>query len=410
MFDSKLSTLPNGLNLVSIKKDTQVFSLHAGVKIGSIYEEEDEKGICHLIEHMLFKGTTNRSNEVINKELEELGGEYNAYTDLECTVCSVTALSEELEKSLEIVSDMLLNSNFPEEELKKEKGVVLAEIRTSKDDVEDYSFKRINELSYINSPLKYDTLGTEKHVKSFTRKKLMDYYESHYIPNDMYVSIVSPYDHDFVYKLVEKYFKSAEAKESISKKVNVEANIPGIHTSYKKDIEQSTIIYLFTFPKLTKEEEMALKILNHKLGDSGNSMLFRNLREERGLAYDVYTNLDTTDYVRSLYIYTAVAEENIKESIKVIDKCLEDINEARISFDDATINLMKKVLKTGIVFTLEDPTDLSNYVIHQMIDGESIQGFLDDMKKIEEIKEEDIYKIAHTVLSNPTIHILKSNK
>lgn len=410
MFDSKLSTLPNGLNLVSIKKDTQVFSLHAGVKIGSIYEEEEEKGICHLIEHMLFKGTINKSNEVINEKLEELGGEYNAYTDLDCTVCSITALKEELEKSLEIVSDMLLNSDFPEEELKKEKGVVLAEIRTSKDDIEDYSFKKINELAYIDSPLKYDTLGTEKHVKSFTRKKLIDFYKSHYIPNNMYISIVSSYDHDFVYKLVEKYFKDVEAKKSINKNVNVEMNIPGIHTSYKNDIEQSTIIYLFTFPKLTKEEEMALKILNHKLGDSGNSMLFRSLREERGLAYDVYTDLDTADYVRSLYIYTAVAEENIKESIKVIDKCLEDINEARISFDDVTINLMKKVLKTGIVFTLEDPTDLSNYVIHQMIDRKSIQGFLDDMKKIEEIKEEDIYKIAHTVLSNPTIHILRNGR
>ena len=410
MFDARQKILPNGIRVITIKKDTQIAAIHAGIKIGSIYENPNEKGISHFIEHMLFKGSKDRTNEQLNMELEALGGEYNAYTDNTSTVYSITALSEELENSVELLSDMLKNASFPDEEIEKERDVILAEIRTSRDDVEDYSFKRVNEVAFDKSPLKYETIGDEKNVKKFTKENLLNFYNKYYVPNNCYISVASPFDHEEIFDIIWKYFKDWTRKEFKREEVIVENNIPCKKISYKKDIEQGTIIYLFTFHDVNKEEELALRILNHKFGESANSILFRELREDRGLAYDVYTDLDLTSNVKTLYIYTAVGEDSIEETIEVIDNCIDKIKNEEIVFNDGTIKLMKKVLKTAVAFTLEDCTDIGNYVLHQIIDDEDIYKFVKDMDNMEKVKKEDMYNVARLVLKNPTIHILKKQK
>jgi len=410
IFDLKKYTLNNGINLITIRKDTQLAAINLGVKIGSIYENKDEKGIAHFVEHMLFKGTKNRNNKTLNEELEQRAGEYNAYTDYTATVYSITALKEELEKSLELFSDMAQNSIFSEEEMEKERGVILAEIRTSKDDIEDYSYKKTIEYAFKKSPIRINTIGTDKSVKSFTRENLVNFYEKYYVPNNTYITVVSSKNHEEVLKLVEKYFANWKTKEVKRSKVIYEDNISCKKISYKKDIEQSTIIYLYTFHNLDKKEELALRILNYKLGESANSLLFRKLREEKGLAYDIYSELDATKNVKILNIYTAVNEEDVEESLKLIDNIISDIVNEKIILDDSSVALMKKVLKTAVVQTLEDSTELGNYILHQVMDNADIYEFVDDMNNMENIKGEDIYNVAKTVLKNPTIHILLSEK
>jgi len=213
-----------------------------------------------------------------------------------------------------------------------------------------------------------------------------------------------------VFKLVKEYFSNWESKEVVRDDIICEKNIPLKKYSYKKDIEQSTIIYLYTFHDLSKKEELALRILNYKLGESANSLLFRKLREEKGLAYDVYSELDATKNVKILNIYTAVNEEDVDESINVIESTIDDIINKKIILDDTSIALMKKVLKTAVVQTLEDSTELGNYILHQVMDNEDIYEFVDDMNNMKTIKGEDIYKVAEKVLKNPTIHILLSEK
>ncbi|EDS76651.1 Zn-dependent protease of MPP family [Clostridium botulinum C str. Eklund] len=410
IFDLNKYTLENGIRLITIKKDTQLASINLGVKIGSIYENIENRGIAHFVEHMLFKGTNNRNNEKLNEELEARAGEYNAYTDYTSTVYSITALREEFIKSLELISDMVKNSNFPEEEIEKERGVILAEIRTSRDDIEDYSYRKTMEYAFKESPIRINTIGTDESVKSFKRETLVNFYNSYYVPNNVYITVVSSMEHDEVLKLVQKYFSNWDSKEVLRENIICEKNIPLKKVSYKKDIEQSTIIYLYTFHNLSKKEELALRILNYKLGESANSLLFRKLREEKGLAYDVYSELDATKNVKILNIYTAVNEEDVDESINVIDKTINDIINKKIILDDTSITLMKKVLKTAVVQTLEDATELGNYILHQVMDNENIYEFVDDMKSMKTIKGEDIYNAARKVLNNPTIHILLSEK
>lgn len=408
-FDGKELILPNGLKVVTIKRDTQLFSIHLGVKIGPIYEKKEEKGISHFIEHMLFKGTETRNNETLNKDLENLGGEYNAYTDYSCTVYSVSALQEEIYNGLELLSDMVKNSTFLENELEKERGVILAEIRTSKDDIEDYSFKRTHEAAFSKSPLKYDIIGNEHNVKSFSRNKLFDFYKNYYTPDNSHISIVSPLNHDEAEKLILKYFSDWEGEHKEKNDVIWENNKEGIFISKKKDIEQSTVVYLYTFHGMEKNLELPLKILSHNLGESSNSILFRELREKRGLAYDVYTHLDLSRFIKTMAIYTAVGEESVDEAMEVINEAILDIKNEKIEFNDDTVNIMKKVHKTAVASTLEDSAELCNYVIHQMLEGESIYEFIKDMEDLQNIQNEDIYKAGRAVLNGPTIHVLKSS-
>ncbi|MHC6180806.1 M16 family metallopeptidase [Clostridium sp. JNZ X4-2] len=407
MFDAKESILPNGIKLVTIKRDTQIAAFHAGIKIGAVYEDINEKGISHFIEHMLFKGTEHRDNKKLNMDLEALGGEYNAYTDNNSTVYSITSLWIELERAMDIVSDMLMNSTFPREEIEREREVILSEIRTSKDDIEDYSFRKINELAFKKGPLRYDITGNEEKVSKYKRNDLIKFYNRYYVPNNCFISVVSPYKHEEIYKLILKYFGTWKCREFKRNDVIIEKNLSCKKISYKKDIEQSTIIYLFTFYGLSKKQEMALRILNHKFGESSNSILFRKLREEKGLAYDIYTDLDLSDLVKTLYIYTSVKEENIEDAVRVIEDCINNVKNEKVAFDDNTMGLMKKVLKTAVVFTLEDPTDIGNYVLHQSMKEDNIYRFIYDIEKIEDIKKEDIYEVAKIVFKNPTIHILK---
>ena len=408
-FDIKKHLLPNGLEILTIKKDTQISSINIGIKVGALYEKVNEKGISHFIEHMLFKGTNKRTFQALNDELEALGGEYNAYTDFTSTVYSISCLEEELINGIEILSDMVTSSVFLQEEIEKERGVILAEIRTSKDSVEDLSFKRANEVAFKKGPLRYDVAGVEKNVKKFNHKDLYTFYKKHYIANNSVITMVSSFEHEEALKMIQEHFGEWKSGDITSLKVKDEKNVKTKEITVKENIELNTIIYLYTFYELDKEYELPLRILNHRLGESSNSLLFREIRENRGLAYDIYSHLDVTKHVKTLYIYTAVDEEGIDSAMEAIDETLLGIKEGKIEIGEKDLNIMKKVHKTAVVSTLEDPVELCSYILTQSVEGEDIFEFLDDMDSLNNITKDKIYNVANKVLNNPTIHILKSS-
>lgn len=407
-FDVKKHCLDNGLEVITIKKDTKISSVNVGVKVGSIYEGINEKGIGHFIEHMLFKGTNKRNYEELNDELEFLGGEYNAYTDYTSTVYTISCLEEELNNAIEILGDMILNPKFSNEELEKERGVILAEMRTSKDDIEDLSFKRINEVAFKNNPLKYDVAGLEESVKKYKKDDLINFYKKYYVANNSLVTIVSSYEHEEALNEVKKIFSSWKSGEIAEKGIIKEGNIPKTTTTIKSNIEQNTIVYLYTFYNLDKDLELPLRILNHRLGESANSLLFREVREKRGLAYDIYTSIDMTNDVKTLYIYTAVGEEDLNSAINAINETISGVKNGSLVIGEKDLELMKKVHKTAVISTLEDPSELCNYMLHQGLDNQDLYEFVSDMEKLQSLDISKIQEAAKKVLINPTIHILKS--
>lgn len=409
-FDINKKVLENGLKVITVKKDTKIASINIGVNIGAMYERMDEKGISHFIEHMLFKGTSSRSNEELNEELEYLGGEYNAYTDYASTVYTISCLEDEIKNATILLGDMIINSNFPEDEIEKERSVILAEIRTSKDDIEDLSFKKTSEVAFDKSYLKFDVIGFEENVNRFNREDLYKYYKENYRPNNSVIVMVSSFEHNEALNIIKESFSNWKMKETRKKEVISEKNKNEEVTSYKNEIEQSTIVYLYTFDNLKKDDELPLRILNHRLGESANSLLFREVRENRGLAYDIFTHLDINKDYKSLYIYTSVGDEDVEEAKEAIDGVISSILNNKIKFTDRDLNIMKKVHKTAVISTLEDSADLCNYILHQELENENLLEFVDDMDRINNIEKNEIYEVSKKVLKNPTIHILRREK
>ncbi len=408
-FDVKKYCLDNGLEVITIKKDTKITSINIGIKVGSLYENIKEKGISHFIEHMLFKGTKNRTYEELNDELEFLGGEYNAYTDYTSTVYTISCLEEELINAIDILGDMIINPAFNSEELEKERGVILAEMRASKDDIEDLSFKRTNEVAFKNNPLRFDVAGLEKNVKAYKRNDLLEYYNKYYLPNNSLITIVSSLEHEDAFNEIKKVFSTWKPGEVKEIEISIENNISKSVTTIKDNIEQNTIVYLYTFYNLSKDLELPLRILNHRLGESSNSLLFREVREKRGLAYDIYTSIDMTNNVKTLYIYTSVGEEDLESAVEAIDETILSVVNGDLAIGERDLELMKKVHKTAVISTLEDPSELCNYMLHQGLDGEDFYEFVEDMERLNSLDINKIHEAAKTVLNNPTIHILKSN-
>ena len=406
-FDENTIILPNGLKVITIKKDTRLASINIGVNIGSLYEDEKELGMSHFVEHMLFKGTKNRSNEQLNRELEFLGGDYNAYTDYISTVYSITCLDEEFEKGIELLSDMILNSSFDEKEMKKEKGVVLSEIKSDKDDIEDLSISRTHEYAFDKSALRNSIAGTEEHVKRFKRKQVYDFYKIYYTPDNCVIVTVSAFSHEQMQKIITDLFGKWEGKSHKKAKIIKEENKNIVKTTYKSQIEQGTVTYLYAFKEVCEKDKLPLKILSYKLAESSNSILFRELREERGLAYDVYSQMDLDENVNTMNIFTSVREESIDEVIEVIDKAILDIKNKDINFDEDMLCMMKKTHKTGVVSTLEDCSSLCSYVLVQSLAGKDITEFINSMEELEILTGEDIYRVCNKYLNKPTIHILK---
>ncbi|WP_416187588.1 M16 family metallopeptidase [Clostridium perfringens] len=406
-FDENTIILPNGLKVITIKKDTRLASINIGVNIGSLYEDEKELGMSHFVEHMLFKGTKNRSNEQLNRELEFLGGDYNAYTDYISTVYSITCLDEEFEKGIELLSDMVLNSSFDEKEMKKEKGVVLSEIKSDKDDIEDLSISRTHEYAFDKSALRNSIAGTEEHVKGFKRKQVYDFYKKYYTPDNCVIVTVSAFSHEQMQKIITDLFGKWEGKSHKKAEIIKEENKELIKTTYKSQIEQGTVTYLYAFKEVCEKDKLPLKILSYKLAESSNSILFRELREERGLAYDVYSQMDLDENVNTMNIFTSVREESIDEVIEVIDKAILDIKNKNINFDEDMLCMMKKTHKTGVVSTLEDCSSLCSYVLVQSLAGKDITEFINSMEELETLTGEDIYRVCNKYLNKPTIHILK---
>ena len=404
--DYKNTTLDNGLEIVSIKKETDLVCLINAMKIGSLHEEDNERGLAHFIEHMIFKGTEKRDNKMLIDELEETGGEYDAYTDSVSTVISITALKEEFEKSCDILSDMLLNSDFKCEEIEKERKVILSEIKNSYDDIEDYSYRVLKENAFPNNSLKYDVLGTEKCVRGFTREDILKFYNKYYNASNCKIIIVSPFDHELVIDTIQKYYGQWKKGDLRTSRKEVFKNTPGEFETDLNDNEQSTIMYLFTFKNPTPKEELALRILDYRLGSSSNSVLFKELREKRGLCYSVHSTLGDYEKFNILYIYASVSKSDVQESKEVISFCLDEFINEKLKFDDKFFNIIKKVYKTEIITTLEGCNDVAHFILAYILDDEDILSFYNDLDLLDTLSKEDIYEVAKELFTNSSVSVI----
>ncbi len=346
---------PSGLRL-AYKYSPAVRSVGIAVMtaVGSGNENDKNNGISHFIEHMYFKGTEDKTSFEIVEYVDGIGAQINAFTSKQTTCFYTLSIDTEAENCLKILSEILFKSTFDKEEMEREKGVVLEEISMCEDDNSDLVLDMLAEGYFGANPLGRTILGERENVKNFTRDDLIDYIGKNYCAESSVVSIVGNIAFDKAKELVEKYFEGKFASNCKrnwhDKRHNTEKSV-----LYKyKDIEQSNIAIAFPSFEYDSKLSMAEALVNTIVGGGMSSRLFQEVREKRGLAYNVYTY--NSSYINngmlSLYIGTNV--ESVK---KAVDCSLELIEELRKN------GLTKKELDRGIAQLK------GNYVLGQESNG-----------------------------------------
>ena len=383
-----LYTLDNGLKVVT-EYIEHVNSISVGVMVqnGSRNETKEENGISHFIEHMFFKGTNKRTAKEIVQEIENIGGQINAYTSKESTCYYIKALDSHLDLSLDVLSDMLLNSTFDEEEIEREKGVVIEEINMSEDNPEDVLDDIYSKAIFKDNSLAYPILGTKDRIKSFNREKLKNYIKTHYTPYNSVISVCGKFDQEDLKKKIEYYFGKWN-KEDIYKP---EYTTPILHheSGYRdKKIEQLHIHLGLQGLPYADEKAYSLMILNNVFGGGASSILFQKVREELGLCYTVYSYAQAYLGIGTLNIYTGLSKQFADNALEVIDKELKLFCKNGINDDILKIN--KEKIKASYILGLESTSSRMFSNAKSVLLQNKIKTQEDVINRINKITNEDI--------------------
>jgi predicted Zn-dependent peptidase len=342
-------TCSNGVRIV-LENIPTVRSVAIGVWIGtgSRFETRANNGISHFLEHMFFKGTKTRSAKEIAEAFDSIGGQVNAFTSKESTCYYAKVLDSHANLALDVLADMFFHSTFVEEELKKEMNVVLEEIKMYEDTPDDIVHDLLSQASFGEHPLGYPILGTQETLKTFSGDSLRQYMNDYYTPENVVVSVAGNIDEAFI-KEVEKLFgsyttssngRSIERPSFLTNKI-----------SRKKETEQAHLCLGYNGLPLGHKDNYSLITLNNILGGSMSSRLFQEVREQRGLAYSVFSYHSTFKDNGLLTIYAGTGPEQLDYLRETIDNTLIDLKKNGIT--DKELNNSKEQLKGNLMLSLE---------------------------------------------------------
>lgn len=285
------TTLANGIRVISEEiPSVKSVSIGVWVNTGSKNETEKNNGITHFIEHMVFKGTKNKSIREIAQSIESVGGFMNAFTTKEHTCFYARVLDEYVENAVDVLSDLVQNPIFPAKEIEKEKTVVIEEIKSTEDDPDDQVHEYFEKHLFGEHSLGMPIIGTVENVSSFTRNDLIQFIEDYYTTNNIIVTAAGNIKHEQLLKLVEKYFRK-KLSTAVKQETEKFSKQKKVFKEYPKPIQQAHICTgTVAFSVHSKLRYPAL-VMNTILGDGMSSRLFQQIREKRGLAYSVYSFL-----------------------------------------------------------------------------------------------------------------------
>ena len=322
----KTHTLSNGLTIIGEEIPyLKSITLGVWVNAGSRIENEELGGISHFIEHMLFKGTKNRTSKEIASTIDNLGGQINAFTSKECTCYYVKLLDEHIDIGIDILSDMFLNPLFDEKDIDKERQVIIEELKMYEDSPEDLVYDLLMEGIYKTDALGMNIIGTEESLYNMNRNTIKDYFDKYYVASNSVISISGNFKFEEMVNLIESKFKDLPMGN-----VDIEITEPEFHPCFiarNKDTEQVNLaISLKAIPLEYREDAYALSIINNIFGGSISSRLFQNIRESKGLVYSIYSAPSLYRKSGELGIYASMSNENLK---KVYNLVLEEIDNLR---------------------------------------------------------------------------------
>ena len=324
--DDKKYILDNGLTVILKKSDVlPLLSVQVWVKTGSIYETEQMNGISHFLEHLVFKGTEKYSVNQISKKIESYGGIINAGTSKEYTVYYIDIPKDGIEDAFDILSQLVFHATFIEEELEKERFVVIEEIKRYEDNPGNILYENFNEKLFTLTPYKFRIIGKEENIKNLSRQDIINYYKTHYHPKNMVLSICGDFDEN-INDLIKKYFDVKVSSDYIPPVVLLDEEPKGNIFEIKKHKVQHTYFLCgFLGPKIEDKHQYTGDVLSIILGEGISSRLYKILREEKKLVYEIGSGFYTQLGPSIFYISGVCERKNLEKVIDEINNILTDL-------------------------------------------------------------------------------------
>jgi predicted Zn-dependent peptidase len=352
--DVEQTTLPNGLIVVT-EPMSHVRSVSAGIwiKTGSRSETPELGGISHFIEHMVFKGTSRRTAEAIAREVDSLGGMVDAFTAKEMVCFNTRVLDEHLEAVFDVLADMVLDPLFPEDEIARERSVILEEIRMVEDNPEDLVHEMFSQNLWGQHPLGRPILGTSETVGSFDRAAIHSAFSRWYAPDNIVITAAGNISHQQILDLVAPRFGN---RAPAAPAANVHADAPPAPLSElgsrsKRELEQVHICIGVPACSMSDPRRYSVSVLNNLLGSGMSSRLFQNIREKQGLAYAIFSDTNHYRDTGMLTIYAGTSLETTERLISSVTKELRDLKENGVTAEE--LRRCKANLKGGTLLSLE---------------------------------------------------------
>ena len=399
--DIEATTLKNGVRVIS-EEMPHVRSVSMGVwiKTGSRRETSDENGISHFIEHMLFKGTKNRSAEDIARSVDSIGGGLDAFTAKEMVSYNTKVLDEHLPLAFDVLADMVRNPLFREEDIEKEKGVILEELKMEVDNPEYLLHDIFSSNFYKDHPLGKPIIGSKDTIRAFDRQMIGDYYRRYYSPSNILITAAGNLNHGHLVDLARQYFEDLPMNGTLPPEV---APVPHARLVFrnKTSLEQTHLYMGVPAYPFSHELRFACYALNTILGGGMSSRLFQNIREKQGLAYAVYSELAMYHDTGCMAIYAGTAVETCSQVIHSIVKELREIKENLVPAEE--LRRAKDNLKGSFMLGLESTSSRMSNLARQELHFKRFFSLDEMIEKIEGVTAEQIRDIAREFFHSKNI-------
>lgn len=397
------SKLSNGLRVITDTVGT-VDSVAVGIwcDVGTRHEDLKHNGVAHMVEHMMFNGTPTRSAQDIVNQIESVGGQMNAYTSRELTAYYIHLLKEDVPLALDILSDMIQYSTFPDREIDKERGVILQEIGMTLDTPDDLVFDLYQQTAYPNQSLGAPILGTAKIIEVIQKETLQDYVRRFYTPDKLVISAAGNITHDEVVGWVEKYFT---ALPTPSNENYAPAQYHGGKIRVEKELEQTHIVMGYQSIDKKHPDYYAAVLLSTILGGGMSSRLFQEVREKRGLVYTVYSSYTAYHDDGQFEIYAGTGPDKVTELMPVIEEEIKKIIDNPVTVEE--LKSAKSQIRTSMLMGRESMLSRANRQAKYMINFNRDLNVQDLIVKIEAVTPEHIQATAQNIFSTKqTLSIL----
>ena len=398
----RVTTLPNGLRVATdTMPDVQSVSLGCWVGVGTRNEQASVNGVAHLVEHMLFKGTERRSAFRISEEIENVGGQLNAYTTREQTAYYAKVLHEDAGLALDLIADMLQHSTLDEGELVRERTVVLQEIGQAADTPDDIIFDHFQATAYPGQPLGRPVLGTEEIVGALSRSALVDYIDGHYGAPGIVLSAAGRLDHD---QLVDMALKAFGKLPNRPVPDSENAVYTGGNFREARDLEQMHLVLGFDGVGVHDPDYYAHSVLSTLLGGGMSSRLFQEVREKRGLVYSIYTFAGAYRDGGLFGVYAGTGEDEVTELVPVV--CDELMKVAEDVTDDEVARAAAQ-LRAGTLMALESTMSRCEQLGQQLLVYGRPVPIEEIVQKIGAVDRDAVMRVARRLrASRPTVAAL----